>query len=63
MQRQRKHTSITIEELLGHGFLTVFSVRGPCRRLIEDNEGLLKSVVEREIDCREASALKIDCEL
>jgi hypothetical protein len=43
MQRQRKHTSITIDELLGYDVLNVFSVRGPCRRFIGDNEGRLES--------------------
>jgi hypothetical protein len=50
MQRQRKHTSIAKEELLGYGVLNVFSVHGPCRRFIWDNEGRLLSVVEREAE-------------
>jgi hypothetical protein len=44
MQQQRKHTSITIEVLLGHDVLNVFSVRVLCRRFIGDNEGCLQSV-------------------
>jgi hypothetical protein len=36
--------SITIEELLGYGVLSVFSVRVPCRRFIGDNAGRLQSV-------------------
>jgi hypothetical protein len=63
MQRKRKHTSVTIEELLGYGVLNVFSVRGPCRRFKGDNEGRLQAVVEREAEWREASAVKIDFEL
>jgi hypothetical protein len=47
MQRQRKHTSITIEELLGYGVLSVFYVRGLCQIIIGDNEDRLESVVER----------------
>jgi hypothetical protein len=39
MQRQSKHSFITIEKLLGHGVLNAFSVRGPCRSFIGDNEG------------------------
>jgi hypothetical protein len=63
MQRQRKRASITIEELLGHDVLNVFSVRGRCRWFIGDNEGSMQPVVEREAEWREASAVKIDCEL
>jgi hypothetical protein len=51
MQRQCKHTSIAIEELLGYGVLNMlFSVRDVCRRFIGHNEGRLESVVEREAD-------------
>jgi hypothetical protein len=60
MQRQRKHTSMTIEELLGWGVLNVFSMRGPSRRFIGDNEGRLQAFVEREAEWREASAFKIN---
>jgi hypothetical protein len=63
MQRQRKHTSITIEKLLGYGVLNVFPVRGPCRSFIRDNEGRLQSVVEREVKLRGAWAVKINYEL
>jgi hypothetical protein len=48
MQLQCKQTSITIEELLGYGVLSVISVRDPCRRFLGDNEGRLQPVVERE---------------
>jgi hypothetical protein len=34
MQRQGKHISMTIEELLEYSALNVFSVRGPCRGVI-----------------------------
>jgi hypothetical protein len=50
MQRQRKHNSKTIEELLGYGALNVLSVPGPCRSFTGDNEGRLQSVVEREAE-------------
>jgi hypothetical protein len=50
-----------VEELLGYGVHNVFSVLGPCRSFIGDNEGRLQSVVEREAEWREASAVKIDC--
>jgi hypothetical protein len=50
MQWQRKHTSITIEELLGNGVLNVFSVPGPCQRFIGNNEGHLQSAVEQEAE-------------
>jgi hypothetical protein len=63
VKRQRKHNSITIEELLRYGVLNVFSVRRPCRRFIGDNESRLQSVVEREAELRETTAVKIDCEL
>jgi hypothetical protein len=55
---KRKHTSIIIEKLLGYGVLNVFSVRGPCRSFIWDNEGRLQSVVEQEAEWRETSAVK-----
>jgi hypothetical protein len=63
MQRQRKHTSVTIEELLEYGDFNLFSVRGPCRRFNGDNEGRLQPLVEREAERREVSAVKIECEL
>jgi hypothetical protein len=63
LQRQHTHTSIKTEELLGYGVLSVFSVRGPCRRFIGDNEGRLQAVVEREAEWIDASAVKIDCEM
>jgi hypothetical protein len=63
MQRQCEHTSIKIVELLGYRGLNVFSVGGPCRRFIGDNEGLLQSAVEQEVEWRGTSAVKIDCEL
>jgi hypothetical protein len=43
---------------LGYGVLNVFSVRGPCRRIKGDNEDYFQSVVEREAEWREASAIK-----
>jgi hypothetical protein len=52
------NTSIAIEELLGYGVLSVFSVRGSCRRFIGDNEGRLETVIEREAEWREASAVE-----
>jgi hypothetical protein len=63
MQRKRKHAYITIGDLQGYGIRNVFSVRGQCRRFTGDNEGHLQSVVEREAEWRQASAVKIDCEL
>jgi hypothetical protein len=36
----------------------VFSVRGPCRSFVEDNESRLQSVVERESEWSESSAVK-----
>jgi hypothetical protein len=59
MQRQRKHTYITIEELLGYGVLYVISLRGPCRSFIWGNESRLQSVVKREAECGETSAVKV----
>jgi hypothetical protein len=63
MQRQREHTSKTVKELLGYGVFNVCSLRVPCGRFIGDNEARLQPVVERGIDRREASAVKIDCDL
>jgi hypothetical protein len=34
----------------GYGVISVFSVRGPRRRFIRDNESRLQSVVEREAE-------------
>jgi hypothetical protein len=42
----------------GYGVLNVFSVRCPCRRFIGENEGHLKSVVEQEVERREALAVR-----
>jgi hypothetical protein len=50
MQRQRKHTSIKVQEFVEYAVLNAFSVRGPCRKCIRDNEGHLQSVVEREAE-------------
>jgi hypothetical protein len=60
---KRKHTTITVEELIGCGVASVFSVRGPRRSFIGGNEGRLQLVVEREAEWRQASAVKIDCEV
>jgi hypothetical protein len=58
MQRQPKHTSITIAELLGYGVLNAFSVRGPCRGFIGDNEGRLQSL--RVVGVNEKGSLKTE---
>jgi hypothetical protein len=42
---RRIAVSKTVEELLGYGVLNVFSVRGPCRRFIGDNDGRFQAVV------------------
>jgi hypothetical protein len=63
MKLQRKDTSITIQETLGYRVLNVFSVRGPCRSFIWDKESCLRSVIKRNAEWREASAVKIGCEL
>jgi hypothetical protein len=52
-----------MEDLQGYDVLSVFSVDGPWRSFIGDNEGRLQSVIELEAEWRKASAVKIDCGL
>jgi hypothetical protein len=54
MQRQHKHTSITIQELLGH----VFSMRflcGPCRAYLEE---IRKQIRETVSQCESSTSRK-----